>query len=253
MLQLNSSLMGVFFRKAFFILFFFTAVAFDASADGLTDLRQWNAGRKVSLADIRQYGGVDRCFTSMTISDKTFSRIKGKSYKANCTTPCADLRYIKALHYNNKGEILIGEMICHKDIAADLVEIFRVLFDERYPIERMVLVDEYGADDERSMKANNSSAFNFRNVPGTRSLSKHSLGLAVDINPFYNPYVYRRNGRSICSPDGSRPYANRQKNFPYKIKSGDACHREFTKRGFTWGGNWRSCKDYQHFEKKVRK
>ncbi len=234
-------------------LLLFFAVMLSAAANGVTDLQQWNAGRKVSLADVKKYGGLDRCFTSAAISDKLFSRIKGKSYKANCTTPRSDLRHVRALHYNNKGEILIGEMICHKYIAQDLVEIFRALFNERYPIERMVLVDEYGADDERSMRANNSSSFNFRRVSGTRSLSRHALGLAVDINPLYNPYVYTRKGRSMCEPEGSRPYANRGRTFPYKITKGDACYREFTKRGFTWGGNWRSCKDYQHFEKKMKK
>ena len=127
-------------------------------------------------------------FQSEEISDEVFARIEGKSFKKECTTPRKDLRYLRVLHYNKVGEELEGELICHKDIAEDLLDIFRKLHEARYPIERMVLVDEYGADDEASMMDNNSSAFNFRFISGTRSLSRHSRGMAIDINPLYNPY-----------------------------------------------------------------
>ncbi len=234
-----------------FSVFLFCIIALSAASDDRGDLQHWRAGKVVSPDAIKHYGGVDLCFNAIPLSDSLFMRIQGLSYKAGCTIPREDLRYIQVLHYNIKGDILLGEMICHKRIAADLVSIFHKLFDVRYPIERMVLIDEYEADDERSMLANNSSAFNFRYVSGTRKLSAHSKGLAVDINPRYNPYIRRnRKGETLCSPEGSRLYANRSADFPYKIVSGDACHREFTKHGFTWGGNWKYSKDYQHFEKR---
>ncbi len=106
-------------------------------------------------------------------------------------------------------------MVCNRLIADDLLEIFRTLFDARYPIERMVLIDEYDADDERSMQNNNSSAFNFRFIAGTDKLSNHSRGLAVDINPLYNPCVRRRtDGSLFVSPEAARPYADRSREFP---------------------------------------
>ncbi|WP_297906218.1 M15 family metallopeptidase [uncultured Parabacteroides sp.] len=113
----------------------------------------------------------------------------------------------------------------------------------------MVLVDEYNADDERSMQANNSSSFNFRFIHGTSKLSTHSMGYAIDINPKYNPYVKESNGKIIYSPENAKEYIDRSANFPYKIDHNDLCFKEFKKRGFTWGGDWSHLKDYQHFEK----
>ena len=189
-------------------------------------------------------------FAQQKITDDIFARIEGKSFKANCTTPREDLRYLKVLHYNKEGEVLEGELICHKNIADDLLAIFQELYQAKYPIERMVLVDEYDADDEASMRANNSSAFNFRTISGTNRLSRHSQGMAVDINPLYNPYVRQRGGRIKIEPLNGTAYADRTKEFPYKIVKGDLCYRLFKKYGFSWGGDWKNSKDYQHFEKR---
>ena len=188
-------------------------------------------------------------FCQQEITDSIFVRIEGKSFKENCTTPREDLRYLKVLHYNKEGEELEGELICHKDIADDLLAIFRELHQAKYPIERMVLIDEYDADDEASMRANNTSAFNFRPASGMRRLSKHSTGMAIDINPLYNPLVKHREGRTRVYPSTATPYIDRTRDFPYKIVKGDLCYRLFKKYGFSWGGDWKSSKDYQHFEK----
>ena len=102
------------------------------------------------------------------------------------------------------------------------------------------------------MEANNTSCFNYRVVDGTTSLSKHALGCAIDINPFYNPYVVfdkTGNGQDYISPKGSEIYADRSKDFAYKIDEQALCYRLFKEHGFTWGGDWNSCKDYQHFQK----
>ena len=188
-------------------------------------------------------------FCQQEITDSIFARIEGKSFKENCTTPRRDLRYLKVLHYNKEGEELEGELICHKDIADDLLAIFRELHRAKYPIERMVLIDEYDADDEASMRANNTSAFNFRPASGMRRLSKHSTGMAIDINPLYNPLVKHREGRTKVYPSTATPYIDRTQDFPYKIVKGDLCYRLFKQHGFSWGGDWRRSKDYQHFEK----
>ena len=165
-----------------------------------------------------------------------------------------DLCYVSVLHYDFNGEVQTGELICNKKIAQDFVEIFYELYLNEYQIEKIRLIDEYNGDDTASMSDNNTSCFNYRVVDGTSSLSKHALGCAIDINPFYNPYiVYGRNedGSDYISPAGSEIYADRTKNFAYKIDENDLCYKLFKEHGFTWGGDWNSCKDYQHFQKVV--
>ncbi len=98
------------------------------------------------------------------------------------------------------------------------------------------------------MKDNNTSCFNYRKIAGTNKLSNHSFGLAVDINPLYNPYVKTTRNKTVVSPDNAAVYADRTKNFDHKIDQNDLAYRVFTKHGFIWGGDWINVKDYQHFE-----
>ena len=196
------------------------------------------------------YGAGAQTFTIDTISDAVFQRMQGKSYKSNCTIDRSELRYLRLSHYDAEGKQRVGELVCNKKIANDLKEIFQELYRNRYPIERMQLIDHYDADDERSMRNNNTSCFNFRTVAGTARLSKHSRGMAIDINPLYNPYVRRRkDGTLLVQPANARQYADRKKQRPYKIEKGDLCYRLFLKHGFKWGGSWANSKDYQHFER----
>ncbi len=161
-----------------------------------------------------------------------------------------ELRYIHILHYDFDGVSTEGELICNTAIAADLLDIFYELYRNEYQIEKVRLIDEYAGDDTASMEDNNTSCFNYRVVEGTKNLSKHALGLALDINPFYNPYVtYEKDGSTCISPADAAPYADRTMNFPYKIDENDLCYKLFIEHGFTWGGNWNSLKDYQHFQK----
>lgn len=163
-----------------------------------------------------------------------------------------DLRYVSVMHYNFKGIEKTGELICNQAIAQDLVEIFYELYQNQYQIEQIHLIDEYSGDDTLSMQDNNTSCFNYRVVDGTTHLSKHALGLAVDINPFFNPYVeYQNDGTTYISPQGGEAYADRSREFAWKIDEDDLCYKLFKERGFIWGGNWNSCKDYQHFQKSV--
>lgn len=161
-----------------------------------------------------------------------------------------DLRYLRVQYYDFDGIVQQGELICNKAIADDLSEIFYTLYQNEYQIEKIRLVDEYNGDDTQSMLDNNTSCFNYRMVDNSSSLSKHALGLAIDINPFYNPYVvFQKDGSTYISPEGSEPYADRSASFPYKIDENDLCYKLFKEHGFTWGGDWNSCKDYQHFQK----
>lgn len=177
-------------------------------------------------------------------------RIQGISYQENPNVALSDLAYLRMLYYGMDGNTYVGEMIVNQKIKEDVLSVFQKLYQERYPIERMVLVDEYQGEDERSMDANNTSAFNYRTIAGSGKLSNHSYGMAIDLNPKYNPYVKQRgDGSILCQPESGRAYADRTKEFDYKIDENDLAYKLFTQAGFTWGGNWNSVKDYQHFEK----
>lgn len=200
---------------------------------------------EVNGQDISEY------FYYEKLTEQVINRIKGKSYKQNCEVPYKELRYVRVLHWGFDDETHRGELIVNKAIAEDIVEIFKELYDQKYPIERMVLVDEYDADDNASMAADNTSSFNYRKVDGTDHLSLHSYGLAIDINPRYNPYVRTIDGEKVVLPDNGKEYADRSEGGSYYISIEDACYKAFIKRGFTWGGAWINSKDYQHFQKKI--
>lgn len=183
------------------------------------------------------------------IPDDIFAKMQGKSYKDDCTVPRDDLRYVHVLHMGFDGEVKEGELVVSKKIADDVLEIFEELYKADYPIEKVRLVDEYDADDESSMSDNNSSAFNFRFISHTTRISKHGLGMAVDINTRYNPYVKTVNGKLSIEPANGADYVDRSKDFAHKIDHDDLCYKLFKEHGFTWGGDWTHSKDYQHFER----
>ncbi len=189
------------------------------------------------------------CFFAQEITPIVYNRMENKSYSEGSTTDLSTLRYVRVLHYGFDGEIHIGELVVNQLIVEDILDIFKELFDAKYPIEQMVLVDEYDADDNKSMEANNTSSFNYRLVEGTTKLSKHAYGLAIDINPLYNPYVRTIDGKESIVPENGTQYADRTLECEYYIQKDDVLYKAFTKRGFTWGGDWINSKDYQHFQK----
>ena len=184
-------------------------------------------------------------FSNNIITNEIFNRINGLSYGEDCNVPLEDLRYLVVPFFNFDNECEIGEIICNRLIANDLIYIFKILFEAKYQIERIRLIDEYGADDNLSMINNNSTSCNYRKIVGSNKLSKHAHGLAIDINPLYNPYVRG----DVVLPAEGRLYVDRNKPFLHKIDKNDLCYKLFVSRGFTWGGDWTDRKDYQHFEK----
>lgn len=235
--------------KRYLFILIFATIAIAASAI------RYEVGDTVPDEYLRKHD-MKEFFTAQAIPDAIFRRMQGHSYGKGCTTPRSDLRYMTCLHMTADGHTVVGEIVLNKRIADKVLDILRQLYEAHYPIERMRLVDDYDANDERSMTANNSSGFNFRYVSGTKRVSKHGLGLAIDINPLYNPMVKTRtstqNGhkvtRTITEPAAGKRYADRTKNFPYKITRNDLCYRLFREAGFVWGGSWTHSKDYQHFE-----
>ncbi|MBR1414597.1 MAG: M15 family metallopeptidase [Prevotella sp.] len=222
-----------------------------AQAPDTTALASWHAGLTVTAEAVEAFGGEDRCFAAEPIPDAVWERMQGKTYKQNPYIGRADLRHVRALHWDYDDQIHVGEMVCNKLIADRLVHILRQLYEAKYPIQRMLLPDVYDADDERQMRDNNSSCFCYRAIAGSTRLSKHARGLAVDINTLYNPcYKDRPDGTRHVQPATAAKYCDRSVSFPYKIDHQDLCYRLFTEAGFSWGGDWRSSKDFQHFELK---
>lgn len=219
-----------------------TSTAASSSSSASSSLATASSSSAIENVDI------ESSFYAVEIPDDIFEQMVGKSYKEDCVVPRQDIRYVHVLHKNLEGETLEGELVCHKIIAEDLVEIFRELYDKGYPIDKIRLIDEYDADDEASMTDNNSSCFNYRTMTGSDKISKHGLGIAVDINTLYNPYVKGTGDNMIIEPEAGAEYANRDADYPYKIEEGDLCYELFIEHGFEWGGSWNSVKDYQHFE-----
>lgn len=195
--------------------------------------------------------GMEQFFYREELTDEVFARMDGVSYPQNAQIGREELCYLRVLHTGFDEKTYIGELVVNQKIADDVLDIMKELYEKRYPIEKMLLIDEYGADDEASMSDNNTSAFNYRTIAGTNRLSKHGQGLAVDINPRYNPCVRTKNGITTVEPQNGSAYVDRNADFSYKITEGDLCLQLFLEHGFTWGGSWNSVKDYQHFEKAV--
>ncbi len=132
----------------------------------------------------------------------------------------------------------------HGEVARDVMGVLRTLFEARFPIARMELVDVYGGDDEHSMEATNTSGFNCREATGQPGVgSEHSYGRAIDVNPVQNPYV---SGGTVLPPAGTA-YLDRSRAAKGLIRPEGLVVRAFTAIGWTWGGTYRSVKDYQHF------
>ncbi len=162
-------------------------------------------------------------------------RIVGKSWNPDCPVPIDDLAYIQVTHWNMDQKLCTGEVIYHKNLAHELIDIFSELFDEGCCIQQMELVDNYDALDEPSMEANNSTAFCSRAITGKPGVySKHSYGCAIDINPLFNPYVKG----DILLPKTAAKFLDRTLLQTGLIVENDAYYQAFIKRGYTWGGNW---------------
>jgi hypothetical protein len=167
------------------------------------------------------------------------------SWHPGCPVPIEDLRLLELDHWGLDGTVHRGELVVNASEAGDVLVIFETLFDARFPIERMALIDVYEADDDRSMAANNTSAFNCRSVTGDPDVwSEHSYGWAIDINPIQNPYV--TSGGAVLPPAG-RAYVDRSLRAPGMIHDGDVVTTAFSAAGWGWGGHWTSVRDYQHF------
>lgn len=168
----------------------------------------------------------------------------GSSWREGCPVGVESLRWIEVSHWNDTGAVVTGSIVVHADHAANLVQVFSRMYDARFPVHSMRPIAEFGSSDDASMAANNTSAFNCREISGSPGVwSQHAYGGAIDINPLVNPWV---RGSAVDPPAGAR-YTDRSLDVAGLIRAGDAVTAAFAEIGWGWGGNWSSTLDYQHF------
>ncbi len=165
------------------------------------------------------------------------------SWRPGCPVGPSDLREVALSHWGFDGAVRTGRLVVHVDQVPAVLGVFRRLFEVGFPVERMVPVDAYGGDDDASMAANNTSAFNCRTIAGTSTWSLHAYGRAVDVNPVQNPYVTSRG----VEPAAGRAYLDRADVRPGMAVAGGPLVQAFRAVGWGWGGDFTTSKDYQHF------
>jgi hypothetical protein len=160
-------------------------------------------------------------------------------------------RLVTVTYYSTDGRVHRGQLVLDYELVGDVKRVFALTLKERFPIHSVIPISDPRFrkdgrwDDELSMEANNTSAFNYREVTGGGRLSNHAYGRAVDINTFLNPYVKG----NLVLPHG----ATYDPKVPGTFTADSPLVREFQRLGWTWGGTWASPRDYQHFEKPLKK
>jgi peptidoglycan L-alanyl-D-glutamate endopeptidase CwlK len=145
-------------------------------------------------------------------------------------------------YYSLDSKLHRGQLVIHKNAEKDIKIIFEMIKESKFPIAKVLPINNYNWDDSASMEDNNTSAFNYRNIAGTTRLSNHSFGLAVDINPFFNPVVYKDGKTSPAK-------AKHEKNKPGTFHAEHPIVLKFKELGWRWGGEFSKYKDNHHFDK----
>lgn len=168
----------------------------------------------------------------------------GRSWRRGCPVPLRDLRLVRLAYVGFDGEAHLGALVVHRWYPQSILRVFRRLYEARFPIRRMRLVDRYGANDDRSMAADNTSAFNCRLRAGSSTeWSQHAYGRAIDVNPVENPFVTPM----YVSPPAGAAYVDRTQDLPGMVHLHDRVWWAFHAIGWAWGGSWTASLDYQHF------
>lgn len=178
------------------------------------------------------------------IPEPMAAAMRGRSWRADerCP-PFESLRLVLVPFVDFEGREREGELVVAESIAPSTAAIFTALHAMRFPIHRIDRIDRFEGDDDASMAANNTSAFNFRTIPGSSVLSHHALGVAIDLNPEQNPMIVG----DVVHPPRATPYVDRAHERPGMILEDGPVTRLFAAHGFHWGGLWPDLRDYHHF------
>jgi hypothetical protein len=188
-------------------------------------------------------------FSARRLGPDLRRRVTGTSWRRGCPVHRKDLRYLRIAYWGFDGRRHRGELIVAADQVAAMRTAFGLLFDARFPIRRMRLVDDYGGSDFRSIEADNTSAFNCRRATGSTRWSEHAYGRAIDVNPIENPYVA---ADGTTAHRVSRRYLDRGRHRRGMAYDGGTLVRAFAQAGWSWGGRWPGPTDYQHFSSSGR-
>jgi len=181
------------------------------------------------------------------LSGDLLEKVRTTTWHQGCPIAPEELSVLQVPYLDFSGKQQSGTLIVNSKLAPELSTIFHELYRHHFQIERMEPVEHFGGSDDRSMEANNTSAFNCRDITGQKGkFSNHSWGRAIDINPLTNPYV---KGERVL-PEQGRAYLDRTIEHPGSILAGSFAVKLFERHGWTWGGAWPDRQDYQHFEKK---
>lgn len=184
--------------------------------------------------------GADFEFTVDPVPGDVLAR---SSWVPECPVTVEELRYVTVSHWGFDQRFHTGELIVNATIAEDIVEVFRVLHQARFPIEQMRVITKEEIDAHPTGDWNDTTSFVCRPAVGSTNWSQHAYGLAVDINPFHNPYLKG----DLVLPELASAYLDREDERPGMVFEGDVVFEAFREIGFSWGGNWRSLKDWMHF------
>jgi hypothetical protein len=189
--------------------------------------------------------------TPLTHLPSILLSLNPSSFPKDCPVSVTELVYIRLQYFGfDNKEHNDGGLIVHNDVAEEILEIFKALYENQFPIRSIIPIHEYNNDDEKSMEANNTSAFNCRQVTGQPGIfSQHAYGRAIDINPLVNPYV--KASKNIVLPNGAQQYVDRNTQTLGKINKDSLVYKLFSEKGWDWAGSWFDIQDYQHFEKRL--
>lgn len=187
-------------------------------------------------------------FSISTIPPHFEKLMKASTWHRGCPVPINDLRYLHLSYWGFDHQTHQGVLIVNKSLAKEVVQIFKILYLNKFPIAKMEPMEAFKGDDNTALTANNTSAFNCREVTGQPGIySQHSYGRAIDINAQINPYVKG----TLVLPKNGTPFVNRDEAFPGKITKESLIYKLFTQYGWDSGGDWYDVQDYQHFEKRA--
>lgn len=183
-----------------------------------------------------------------TIEPLDQATLARSTWEPGCPVEPEELSYLTLSFWGFDGRVHTGEMIVNRAVASDIAGVFDRLFTARFPIEEMRLVTHEDLDAPPTGDGNNTTAFVCRPVTGGTSFSEHAFGLAIDINPFHNPYQRDE----LVLPELAGHYLDRDLDRPGMVADGDIVVRAFADIGWAWGGDWTTLKDYQHFSSNGR-
>lgn len=165
------------------------------------------------------------------------------SWTSRCPVKLTDLRYVTVTFRGFDGRAHTGELLVNRSAAAGAVKAFEQLFAAGFPIERMVVASKAEVDAPPTGDGNTTGSYACRPVARGTSWSEHAYGRAIDVNPFQNPYLKG----DVVLPELATAYGDRARVLPGMILPGSTAVKAFAANGFSWGGDYRSLKDWMHF------